>query len=281
METIPHFSRSSFNTATEMLHPGLVFYRFMKIEDGDSKSKFLSSLKKMANTAVPFHNIFKSRLEKQHDALKSTGVWDVKHFEATLTTRMAIGLGIPNQSENGITLDQTHGIPLIPGSALKGVTQDYVISIAPDKKRYRCFSAMFGKGSSNDENDDDSRKGSVIFFDAIPILSSHTPPFDIDIMNPHFGDYYSNPDKVPPADYLKPNPIFFLTIKEGTPFYFSVAARDVVIRDTDDFNYVLYKQTANDLSLSAAKIMQNALSELGVGAKTRTGYGRFECGGIS
>lgn len=277
METIPHFSRSSFNTATEMLHPGLVFYRFMKIEDGDSKkSKFLSSLKEMAKTAVPFYDIFKSRLEKQHDELRSTGVWEVKHFVATLTTRMAIGLGIPNQSENGITLDQTHGMPLIPGSALKGVTQDYALLSGQMNKNDIDFKAIFGNGG-----DDDGRKGSVIFFDAIPILSSHTPPFDIDIMNPHFGDYYSNPDKVPPADYLKPNPIFFLTIKEGTPFYFSVAARDVVIRDTDDFNHLLYKQTANNLALSAAKIMQNSLSELGVGAKTRTGYGRFECGGIS
>jgi CRISPR-associated protein Cmr6 len=260
-----------------MLHPGLVFYRFMKIESSDSKSKFLPSLKNMAKTAVPFYSILKTRLKDQHAALKSTGVWEVKHFEATLTTRMAIGLGIPNQSENGITLDQTHGMPLIPGSTIKGITQDYILSIDPDKKKYRCFSVMFGKDSSDDDNDE--RKGSVIFFDAI--LDSQAPPFDIDIMNPHFGEYYSGSGSVPPADYLKPNPIFFLTIKEGTKFYFSVAAKNVVIRDTDDFNYVLYKQTANDLALSAAQIMQNALSELGVGAKTRTGYGRFECGGIS
>lgn len=273
METIPHFSKTCFDAAllTGNLHPGLVFYRFMKIEN--SESKFLKSLREMTKTAVPFHSRLKTRLQEQHNALKNSSIWEVKHFEATLTTRMAIGLGIPSQSENGITLDQTHGIPLIPGSALKGVTQDYVLFSEQMKKDDSGFIAMFGEGGS-----DDGRKGSVIFFDAFPVLDSQTPPFDIDIMNPHFGDYYSGSGKVPPADYLKPNPIFFLTIKEGTKFYFSVAARDVVIRDTGDLNYVM---TANNLALSAAEILRNTLSEFGVGAKTRTGYGRFNCGGIS
>jgi len=277
METIPNFSIRYFTgtlNAGRILHPGLAFYRFMKV--ANSESKFLPSLKDVAEkTAVPFYAKLMTRMKEQQLALMSTGIWKVKHFEAKLTTRLAIGLGIPSQSENGITLDQTHGIPLIPGSAIKGVVQDYFLFESGLTQNSHEFIAMFGKGSSKN-----GRKGSVIFFDAFPVLDSHVPPFDIDIMNPHFGEYYSSSGSTPPADYLKPNPIFFLTIKEGTKFYFSLAARDVVIRDTGNFNHVLYKQTANDLALSAAEILRNTLSELGVGAKTRTGYGRFDCGDI-
>jgi len=277
METIPYFARSSFNAAlpTGNLHPGLVFYRFMKI--GSGESKFLPSLKDvMTKTTVPFCNTLLTRLKNQHTALENTGVWKIKKFKATLTARLAIGLGISSQCENGITLDQTHGIPLIPGTALKGVAQDWTLFSGQLAVGHPGFVALFGKGSS-----DEGQKGSVIFFDAIPILDSRIPPFDIDIMNPHFSEYYSDPANVPPADYLKPNPIFFLTVKEGTEFYFSLAARDVVIRDPDDFDYMLCKQSADDMAYSAAEILRNTLSELGVGAKTRTGYGRFKCGEIS
>lgn len=59
----------------------------------------------------------------------------------------------------------------------------------------------------------DSFRGKVYFFDAFPL---EAPEICVDIMNPHYGAYYMPEENglkiVPPADYLEPNPINFLTV---------------------------------------------------------------------
>ena len=77
-------------------------------------------------------------------------------------------------------------------------------------------------------------------------------------MNPHFTEYYSDSsNRVPPADYHDPKPIFFLVVKD-TKFEFTLGAKD-----------------ANVLSI-AYDWMNKALKEHGIGAKTSVGYGYFE-----
>jgi len=116
-----------------------------------------------------------------------------------------------------------------------------------DKQITNIFGSQFSEKPS---------QGKVIFFDAIPLKF---PKLKLDIMNPHYQEYYSDSSgKTPPADYLSPNPIFFLTVGEGAEFYFAVASRE------------------NGLATKAKKWLENALKELGVGAKTSAGYGYFE-----
>lgn len=94
-----------------------------------------------------------------------------------------------------------------------------------------------------------SQRGSLTIFDAFP---ERFNGFDIDIMNPHYPNYYQ--ENEPPADWQNPNPIKFLTIPTGTKFNF----------------YFLnpYGQLADDL--------KKALEILGIGAKTALGYGMFK-----
>src|SRR5260370_38167739 len=47
-------------------------------------------------------------------------------FELTLDWRMIVGLGGETVLETDITLHHLYGIPIIPGSALKGLTRAYV-----------------------------------------------------------------------------------------------------------------------------------------------------------
>ncbi len=104
--------------------------------------------------------------------------------------------------------------------------------------------------------------GSLIVFDAIPEAK---PKLEVDIMNPHYGDYYNTKGKtnpIPPADYLSPNPIFFLTIAEGYGFCFAFAPRTKEAIERGDV------QTGFDL-------LTEALQFLGAGAKTAVGYGYF------
>ncbi|WP_022855930.1 type III-B CRISPR module RAMP protein Cmr6 [Thermodesulfobacterium thermophilum] len=92
-------------------------------------------------------------------------------------------------------------------------------------------------------------RGSLIVFDAYP---EQLNGFEIDIMNPHYPDYYQ--DNQPPADWQNPNPVKFLVLPAGTRFNF----------------YFLnpYEQLESDL--------KNALQLLGIGAKTALGYGVFQ-----
>ncbi|RLC22325.1 MAG: type III-B CRISPR module RAMP protein Cmr6 [Deltaproteobacteria bacterium] len=295
MKTIPPFSESVWKSVKDTgdLHPGLTFYRFFEVF-GKDEGKHRVSLERMCKQSLPFANKLADRLENQREALEATGIWKMKTFDATLGTRMAMGLGIPSQAENGLCLDHTHGIPLIPGSALKGVAQDYALmeqdALKDSHKRRQVkqddhsFIAVFGaqtpEGNEPASGDFVSRSGHTVFFDAVPVSNGKKVyPFDMDIINPHYGDYYANEGDKPPADYIRPNPILFLTVKPGTVFRFALAARDVCFA----LNNEKTGEPGPEIRISAAELLgkaesflKGALYNLGVGGKTRVGYGIFE-----
>lgn len=95
--------------------------------------------------------------------------------------------------------------------------------------------------------------GKVIFFDAVPANPTKLV-LDLDVMNPHYSQYYQG-GNTPPADYLNPVPVFFLTIAPGSEFLFAVASRD------------------GDLAQRVQMWLQKALCKMGAGAKTTAGYG--------
>ena len=83
-------------------------------------------------------------------------------------------------------------------------------------------------------------------------------PFDFDIMNPHYGSYYQ--EGKAPADWDKPIPIVFLTVRKNVPFLFAVGTSKVCDEGAE----------------IAWILLRGALVRNGVGAKTSLGYGRFE-----
>ncbi len=106
------------------------------------------------------------------------------------------------------------------------------------------------KSTEGEEN-----KGKVTFLDAFPY--SENLVVEPDIMNPHYGDYYSN-DNIPPADYLSPVPIIFLTVGKDAKFNFIFGVK----RKEDE----VYLETTKSW-------LESALKEHGIGAKTAVGYG--------
>ncbi len=103
------------------------------------------------------------------------------------------------------------------------------------------------------------RQGCIIFFDAFP------EDFDIeyDIMNPHYGPYYS--DKQPPADYYNPTPIPFLVLKNAQ-FTFHLGVK----------NRLISSERKDNLLNTALNWLKEALTNYGLGAKTALGYGLFK-----
>ncbi|MDX2152593.1 MAG: type III-B CRISPR module RAMP protein Cmr6 [Bryobacteraceae bacterium] len=97
--------------------------------------------------------------------------------------------------------------------------------------------------------------GDVIFLDAIPI-----GPVDLeaDVMTPHYLPWDAGN---PPGDWRSPTPIPFLTTTPGALFLFAVLPR-----------------TENNVD-SVQKIqhwLEQALADIGAGAKTAVGYGRMK-----
>lgn len=114
---------------------------------------------------------------------------------------------------------------------------------------------IFGTGG------DDAKRGKVIFLDSYPL---EVPHLHIDIMNPHYGPYYTDEGhKTPPADYHQPNPIKFLTVAKGSKFIFRVLI---------DKTHNKYDELKN----KTIKALKRAITEEGVGAKTSLGYGLFK-----
>lgn len=105
-------------------------------------------------------------------------------------------------------------------------------------------------------------------------------------MNPHYGDYYQDENgKTPPADYLSPNPIFFLTIMNVIfQFPFAIKRRENnIIGDRIQIDPATNQETKHPSKFSGLKpiavvgtYLPQALKEHGIGAKTAVGYGRME-----
>lgn len=100
--------------------------------------------------------------------------------------------------------------------------------------------------------------GWVVFFDAVP---AGDLAIALDIMNPHYPQYYRGNGA--PHDADNPTPIQFLTVDSGVSFGFAVAPRQVA------------KESQNQATEIAKEAMTQALGSMGVGAKTASGYGRF------
>ena len=96
-------------------------------------------------------------------------------------------------------------------------------------------------------------RGDLLFLEGIPTTS---PVVERDVINPIFGAYYRD-GATPPANYLSPQPIFFLALGARSPYRMGVAS-------------LSGDQAAAE---QGAAWLKGALTELGVGAKTGAGYG--------
>lgn len=235
--------------------------------EGKEKNEFLTKIGKNFSFS---NDLINSNYQRWQKRIKSYQHY--QDFTASPEWRMIVGLGQTSILETSITLDRVTGIPIIPGSALKGLAASYVLLCILKKtnridevdkeyqkylkkeinelpENYLEFIRIFGY---------EGNAGQVIFLDAVP---TKVPKLEPDIMNNHYPDYYSDKNgKTAPTPYQNPNPVYFLTLGKGSEFAFAVASRTL---DKDSRNLV-------DL---ACKWLKEGLSELGIGAKTAAGYG--------
>lgn len=248
----------------------------------------------------------------------------ITSITAKQTWRIATGMGKATAYNNGFNFHPVFGVPYLTAQQIKGMISSFVLQevffieastneqgeqIKKEKKKLQekrskeiekvamkddLFCHIFGSDES--ANDEKSHKANVNFMECFPI--NHSFEMALDIMNPHYGDYYNDKrtkviiDEVeekkiptPPADYLSPSPIFFLSVK-GMEVQFSFwVAEDKSIGDfvkTD--NKTLFDAVKEAYSIDKNTTITNLVKRLlteslqiqGVGAKTAVGYGRFE-----
>jgi len=141
-------------------------------------------------------------------------------------------------------------------------------------------------------------KGLLTFLDVYPKIEDNTNVLEMDVMTPHYAEYYqkpftrrenadltrhhhdAKPSGNPPADWYNPTPIPFLTVNPEVPF------RVVVLYDewrarllqSDEAIKPYAGQAKDQVKGDVGSLIEDAFTELGVGAKTRLGYGRFKGG---
>ncbi len=176
----------------------------------------------------------------------------------TTTSPFITGMGLSNPVENGFLWHHTLGVPYLSGSSIKGMIKAWARDwCAENAENAMNIERLFGREATHK---DGAAAGSIIIFDALPIGNVN---LYVEIMTPHDGGWRisSAPEENPPADWISPNPIPFLAVKEGAEFQFALAPR----------------KGAKDEDIEKAyNYLEGALEWIGAGAKTAVGFGRFQ-----
>jgi len=138
-------------------------------------------------------------------------------------------------------------------------SEQFYKSLEAKQAELREFQLIFGT---------QNKQGCIIFFDSFPENfnaedSEKTCEIKYDIMNPHYGPYYT--EKKPPADYYNPTLIPFLVL-ENAKFTFYLGTK----------NRLISSEEKENLLNSTKEWLRDALTSYGIGAKTALGYGFFE-----
>lgn len=252
-------------------------YKF-DFTNGNGKLRFKSEpvLKKF--NLEDYADKYKKRLPLLHMNISISPVQLHPEF------RMIIGLGTDTVYETGMTLHHIYGFPYIPGQAVKGVLRSYIINEffeSKEKDAYtdKLFCDIFGCPKESVYKE--ARQGNIYFFDILP---QNTPTIEVDIMNPHYSDYYDK-GKKPPADYLSPKPFNFLTVGKDTKFEFILGIPQKVTQKFRDYrDSALAKRIREEFGIdddagllkASEVLLHKALTTHGIGAKTAVGYGYFQ-----
>lgn len=257
---------------------GLLFNKFLWIWDDDwmlegkfregkrersVKSWFLEQVETIArHFPRDVYYAFLDRQVRMIESLKEHG-YRTSVFGKRAEARILSGLGGAHPMEVGFAFHPLYGFPYLPGSGLKGVARAWAELTGKSADKIKL---VFGSESKDERQAKEHRQGDVIFFDAYAI----TPPkLEVDILNPHFPDYYRDPKNNLPTEWQSPNPVNFLTIGVGT----REGERPV-------FQFMLAARSDEALRL-AEEWLERGLEQLGFGGKTASGYGYFAEGRIS
>lgn len=237
---------------------------------------------------------------------------DGQAFQMQTAERMAAGLGAAHVLETGLTLERNTGLPYLPASTVKGLARAWgLIEVAGQfgielddtvnynsesvKKLNLLASILIGESEEelyreleehiNPLSDDIAlfvqgfrfifgsqvNAGAIAFTDGI-YYGQDEPNYAIDVMTPHYVNYYSDNGSQFPSEEDSPNPVSFITVDARNTFAFGLIPRQSAFRSMNSEQ----QKEQKAIMLSAARDwLVNALTQLGAGSKTAASYGFF------
>lgn len=169
----------------------------------------------------------------------------------TLENRLLIGLTGNATLETGCSLSRNYGMPYIPGSSVKGVVRAWANQHLAGHSDE--LEQLFGTADSEQLY---RVSGLVTFHDAWWIPAEGAKPFVLDVVTTHHQDYYNGKkidgEQVGPSDKDSPIPNHLLAVQGSFLFVLEGEPAAIELCQT---------------------IVEKALADNGIGAKTAAGYG--------
>lgn len=196
-------------------------------------------------------------------------------MQASLRSRLLLNMAGSVLENAGLSLEFACGVPIIPGSAVKGAARRHALTLlrntpAPEQpgllslilQVFGCTEEDFKTGDLKawDSVTSENRKsiGRVSFLQAVPMKN---PKLCCEILTPHHMEYMSG-KRSRPYDDEPPVPNYFPAVEAEPDVFYSFALS--ITREED-----------TGLLRLAASWLRSALITFGVGAKGNAGYGLF------
>lgn len=228
-------------------HTGLLLTRSLQQSEEGEKPFKRALLEKACQTEVS--GFYQAALQRWK---KATSGECFAGFSAPLEGRLLLGLSTGGALETGVSTHHSYGMPMIAGSSVKGVAHAHAqtIGLTPD-----VLAVLFGEDEETAEDGRVSGAGCLIWHDAwwTPIGQKPTQPFVDEVVTVHHQDYYADKQKSA-TDFDSPVPNQQMAVQGG--FYFVVEG---------DAAWASF----------ASSLLEQALQQRGIGAKTAAGYGFF------
>ncbi|MGC8743936.1 MAG: type III-B CRISPR module RAMP protein Cmr6 [Verrucomicrobiia bacterium] len=269
-----HLPRSHQNAPWLLWLDKYSYKWYRDFDDKHQKNKYLQKQLPAAKTSALILTADLARPEQMAEACKNKLAFidRLKNFfgdrliivELVNDSRLLLHLGRSNVLENvGLYAERITGLPVIPGTSLKGALSTWAFWEENEKSGtlYQGNEDKFIKKRANlklakeifgdDSKDGSTHSGEIVFVGGFPAAP---PKIGIDIVNPH---YEANGEE---KETLTPNT--FLCVEPGTIWKFVFFVRPGVEN---------YKGLLNQTE----KWLIDCLTQIGIGAKTAAGYGRF------
>ncbi|MBK8230638.1 MAG: type III-B CRISPR module RAMP protein Cmr6 [Candidatus Eisenbacteria bacterium] len=202
-------------------------------------------------------------LARQHESCKLLyGDECHRTFKLELKGRLILDYARVSTIESSLSFHATLGVPRIPGSAFKGLLRAALRHRLPSIE----LADLLGAPDLEDPSTAQQHaRGRLVLHDALPEAGAFQ--LDLDVLTPHYREYYEGDGKVPPADWLSPIPHGFLTVV-NTTFILQIGLLPPYPGSPPKSPAAIF----DDLN----KPLANALWQEGLGAKRSAGYGRFK-----
>ncbi len=188
----------------------------------------------------------------------------VGHSEGILSTIFEVGQ----------VFDYVRGLPIIPGSSLKGLTRSFLErqcnDLGDEGFKKECLGLVRELFGYSDETASASR---LVFMDAYPVgVDGARSLILADVITPH---YYMGGQPVKNELMAEPKPVLHVSVSPGTLFGVVIALRDRKAVDLLARLGELLGMPKNGL-IALAFAVSAATKLEGVGARTTKGYGTLE-----